>query len=112
MKNIALALLCLLAPMTALGGEPTPAPDIEQSQFLFKPSIAELSIAFYKSGLFRVSTSVAIAYDEKGNVVAVKLKKATGSSSLDEAIESWAAKIKLKTTVSGVGTIPIMFAPY
>jgi hypothetical protein len=114
-KSIAIALLCLLVSMTALAIEPNPSvsfPITGAYEVVSKPSQKELIEGYYASGLPRATGTVLVAYDEKGNVLGVKLGKSTGSSSLDKVIMAWAAQLKLKAGTSGISSIPFTFAPY
>jgi uncharacterized protein YuzE len=115
MKHIFLAILCLLTSMAAMGAgssPTTPSKTIDDSYLLFRPSKAAMVFAYQASGLVRPTGSVLIAYDEKGNVLGVKLEKSTGSSSLDKELVAWAAQVKLKVTSSGTALLPFTFSPY
>ncbi|HVI25961.1 MAG TPA: hypothetical protein VM576_07200 [Xanthomonadaceae bacterium] len=75
----------------------------------FRPPLGELVRALHGSGLSSASTSVLVAHDESGKVVALKLDRTTGSKLLDAAVLGWAAKLRLKPGPAGIGSLPITF---
>ena len=110
MKSIAIALFFLLAASAVLAETPSPielAPTVSAKTIRFMPPLNGIMAAGVRSGLPTVSTSVTVAYDEHGNVLAVKLDKRTGDKSLDKAILAWAALVKIKADGAGSGSIPI-----
>ena len=109
MKTFALTLALLLSATAAFAQSPPlaeQAPNTQKSK-AFHPSFKELIPALTSSGLQKVSTSVSLAYDQSGNVYAVKLDKPTGDKDLDKAILSWAAKVKMSTDKPGIDSVPI-----
>jgi hypothetical protein len=84
-------------------------PAIPQAALRFKPSLDHIMARAVRYG-HGVSTSVTIAYDRDGNVLAVKLDKPTGDKSLDKAILAWASMVKIQADGSGSGSLPIKIA--
>jgi hypothetical protein len=84
-------------------------PIIQGAQIEFRPSMDGLIAALQNSGLSHVETVVAVAYNEKGEILGVRLEKPTGSRELDLAIQAWTAQIRLTFRESGYASLPFTF---
>ena len=115
MKRVAFVLFFAIASSAVAAeetSEPKQASGISEVELESKPSTAKLSNAFAHSGLNSITITVIVAYDALGNVVGVKLDKATGSEDLDRAILAWAALVKVRAAQAGYGSIPIRLKKY
>jgi len=75
----------------------------------YKPPMSLLVPFFMHTGRHRITTSVHIAYDEKGYVTSATLNRSTRNKDFDAAIIEWAKNMKLMPGTAGEGDLPLDF---
>ena len=109
MKRHLVILLWLAISSSVWAEDPSnavPIPIIQGAIIEYHPSMRGLIDALSNSGRSHVETAVAVAYNEKGEVIGVRLEKPTGSRELDLALQAWAAQLRLSFRESGYVTLP------
>ena len=76
----------------------------------YKPPMSQLLPFLMRVGRHQITTSVHIAYDEKGYVTSATLNRSTRDKAFDAAIVEWAKLMKLMPGAAGEGDLPLDFS--